>query len=643
MGNFALNLCPPVPIPGCNVSAPPSALALLQEGIRLHRNGRLADAGARYAAVLRIDQRNFDALHLGGLAALQQGQAEQAQRLLGAAHRINPGDRTCSLRLALAERAAGRLTDAERRLRQLTTTQPPMAEAWDNLGAVLKSRGAFAEARDCHQRATEIEPASGQYWYNLGQTFCLLGEPARSLEAQDTALAAATPYPRARYGRGLALQQLHRLPEALADYDTHLGQDPGHLAAHSARLLCRQYLDTFDADTHATALDAWRAALPPEQPLAPRPATGRRLRVGFVSADFRRHSVAWFMLPLLRNLDRQRFHVVLYHDHGIVDEISAELRKLADDWRETVSVSFPDFVKLARRDALDIAVELGGHTGGNRLPAFAQRLAPVQITYLGYPDTTGVPAIDHRFVDAITDPTDASDAHTAEQRVRFAPTAWAYQPPPEARASVAGPGARGGTLTFGSFNNFTKVSPRTLRLWARVLEAVPDSRLVLKSPGLSRAAAEHAAVAAGIDPARLDVLPGRPDTANHLADYAALDIALDPLPYHGTTTTCEALWMGRPVITLAGQRHADRVGVSLLTAIGQPQWIAADEAAYIACARHLARDRAALATLHTGDLRQAMIASPLLDHAAQARRFGDALLACWQHRVTPAAAPEVAA
>ena len=608
-------------------------MPLLQDALRLHRAGRLADAGARYAAVLRIDQRNFDALHLGGLVALQLGNAEQALRLLSAAHRVNPRDRVCNLRLGLAERASGQLESAEKRLRELTQSDPPMAEAWDNLGMILKSRGAIDEALACHEKATRIEPANGQLWYNLGQTHCLLGEPARGLAAQDTALRAGMKYPRARYGRAIALQQLHRIPEALEDYDQHLRREHGHLAAHSARLLCRQYLDTFDLSAQSAALSAWRNALPRAQRLPPRRVIGRRLRLGLVSADFRRHSVAWFMLPLLRHLDRDRFIIILYHDHGITDEISAELRQLADVWRETITLSANDFVKTARADALDIAIELGGHTGGNRLPAFAQRIAPVQLTYLGFPDTTGVPAIDYRLVDAITDPELQECPLTTETLVRFAPTAWVYQPPPEAAECLPGPATRGQAVTFGSFNNFAKVSPATLRLWARVLDAVPDSRLVLKSPGLSAETATNAARAADLDPSRVTVLPSRPDTRSHLADYAGIDIALDPLPYHGTTTTCEALWMGRPVVTLAGHRHANRVGASLLSAIGRSDWVAANEADYVTVARRLATQTPKLLHLQTGALRRAMKDSPLLDHAAQARRFGQTLEACWNGEV----------
>ena len=605
-----------------------SAPALLQEAVRLHQAGRLADAISRYTAVQRMDHRNFDALHLGGLASLQAGNATAALRLLSAAHRVQPGDVTCAMRLALAERAAGRIDAAEQRLRKLTRQYPQVAEIWDNLGQTLKSRGAIAEALDCHLRATHADSNFGTAWYNLGLTHNLLGQHHEALAAQEQALRCKKPHARARYGRAIALQQLHRLPEALDSYDQHLRLEPAHHAAHSGRLLCRQYLDDFDATEHARVLEAYAKSLPRPIKSTVAASSGSRLRIGFVSGDFRRHSVAWFMLPLLRHLDRDRFHLTLYHDHGIVDEITREFESLVDNIRQTVSLGPADFSRIVRKDKIDIAIDLAGHTGGNRLPVFATRLAPVQINYLGYPDTTGVPAMDYRFVDSVTDPISAPPTPDTETPVRFSTTAWAYQPPAEAPEPSPGPSARGHPITFGSFNNFAKVSDATLDLWSDVLAACPGSRLVLKSDGLEPATVAAICERHEINQKRISLLQRTPDTASHLAQYADIDIALDPLPYHGTTTTCEALWMGVPVITLAGNRHANRVGASLLRAVGRPHWIAGNNELYIAIARDLASGHAVLA-VERARLRADMQTSPLLDYAGQAQKFGAALESCW--------------
>jgi len=270
----------------------------------------------------------------------------------------------------------------------------------------------------------------------------------------------------------------------------------------------------------------------------------------------------------------------------------------------------------------------------NRLPLFARRLAPVQVTYLGYPNTTGLPAMDYRFTDAVADPAGEADRFATERLVRFAPTAWAYAPPADAPAPGAPPVLTRGHVTFGCFNNPAKITDSMLQVWARIMAAVPDSRLCLKGAGLAdpaqrqRYAACFAAV--GVAPDRLELLDRTPDTTSHLACYHGIDIALDTAPYNGTTTTCEALWMGVPVVALVGDRHMARVSASLLGACEHREWAAATAADYVACAVRLATDPAGLASIRA-NLRGELQRSPLLDHAGQAARFGDALRECWQN------------
>jgi predicted O-linked N-acetylglucosamine transferase (SPINDLY family) len=276
---------------------------------------------------------------------------------------------------------------------------------------------------------------------------------------------------------------------------------------------------------------------------------------------------------------------------------------------------------LVRRERVDALLELNGHTGDNRLPALARKPAPLLVTAIGYPDTTGVPAIDLRLVDSTTDPPGAEAACT-ERLLRLDPCFLCYTPPDEAPAPAPPPETA--APTFGSFNNASKLVPRTVALWAKVLRAAPGSRLLLKSIGLEdasiRAAVTRRFAAEGIDASRLELRDARLDRAEHLALYGQVHVALDPTPYNGTTTTCEALWMGVPVVTLPGVRHASRVSASLLGAAGFPQWIAADEATFVRLATGLAADRPALAALRTS-MRDTLRASPLLDAPAYARRL----------------------
>jgi predicted O-linked N-acetylglucosamine transferase (SPINDLY family) len=275
-------------------------------------------------------------------------------------------------------------------------------------------------------------------------------------------------------------------------------------------------------------------------------------------------------------------------------------------------------------------IDLAGHTGLNRLPLYAKRLAPVQINYLGYPNTTGLKAMNYRFVDALTDPDERDQAVHTEKLVRFAPFAWSYQPPASAPDPVRAPHDG---VVFGSFNNPAKISSSTLALWARVLASVPSSTLLLKGQGLDHAIVrpivETRLKAAGIDLSRVEMFGRTRQQTSHLELYQRIDIALDAFPYHGTTTTCEALWMGVPVISLRGDRHASRVGASLLTSVGHPEWIAETPDQYVEIATKLAHGPS-----RTTDLRQSLRGevqhSPLLDHAAHAKAFGQALRECWQ-------------
>jgi protein O-GlcNAc transferase len=256
----------------------------------------------------------------------------------------------------------------------------------------------------------------------------------------------------------------------------------------------------------------------------------------------------------------------------------------------------------------------------------------VQVTYLGYPNTTGVPAMDYRFTDGVADPTGEADRLASETLVRFAPTAWSYQPPPDVPDPAGLPYATRGYITFGCFNSPSKFTDGTLALWGRVLAAVPGSRLKLKGQGLGEAGVRVRYVEqfnrVGLPAERVELIERTPDTRSHLAQYREVDIALDTFPYHGTTTTCEALWMGVPVVSLAGDRHASRVGVSLLSAVGRPQWIASSPEDYIRIARELSANPAALAD-EARTLRDRVRVSPLGDHAGQSRRFAEALRWCW--------------
>jgi predicted O-linked N-acetylglucosamine transferase (SPINDLY family) len=662
-----------------NVAVPPAKLQrLLQDALAHHRAGRLAQADALYVQVIKAAPLNFDAVQLSGVIALQQGRYPAALTLLTRALKLNPRSDVCLMRLGIVLNAMGRFDEAEQRLRaslalasslnetwfhlaaalrglgrpteaiaayeQALQLKPDYAEAHDRLGALLADNRGYAAAEPHFRRAVELQPALASAWSNLGVCLTNLGRISDALACFDRALSLEPRQAHAHAGRGLALEHCYRLHEAAEAYGRAVAENPAQYDAASSRLLVLHYLPevsreqlfaehlAFGRSAAVAAVAAVAKAPPPAS--RPRPA-GAPLRVAIVSPDLRAHSVAYFLEPLLAHLDRREFDVYLYHDHVKVDAMSERLRAHAAQWRHVAGMLNDNLAETLRADAPDLLLELAGHTGFNRLPLLARRLAPVQVTYLGYPDTTGLATMDYRLTDALADPPGEADRFHTEKLVRFAPTAWAYAPPIVAPEPAPSPSAGGGPVTFGCFNNLAKINDVLLAVWGRLLTAVPGSRLLLKGHGLGQAVLQadfgRRLAAAGIAPGQVEMLERTSTLAEHLAAYGRVDIALDTFPYHGTATTCEALWMGVPVITLAGDRHAARVGVSLLTAAGHPEWIAHDWEDYLARAVALAGDPQKLAEGRTG-LREDLRRSPLLDHAGQAARFGAALRAMWAER-----------
>jgi predicted O-linked N-acetylglucosamine transferase (SPINDLY family) len=648
---------------------PPARLrSLLEEALRHHNAGRLDEAERLYARVRTADPRNFDALHLSGLVLHQQHRHAEAADRLRRALRLDPTSAVCEMRLGAALNALGDHRAAEPHLERAARRAPDLPEAWFHLGLTRCALGQVAGARAALERARSlrpnypealehlgallsrcegfeaavpvlrrwvaVQPASAQALANLGVALAQTNGRDEALALFDHALALDPDHLLAHTGRALVLQETYRLAEAVEAYGRALQVRPTHHEARSGRLFTLHYLDGVSREQLHAEHQAFAAALPAPAPFPGRPAPdpARPLRVGFLSPDFRAHSVAYFIAPLLEHLDPEQFEVVLYHDHPRVDAMTERFRARAALWRHTAGLPADVVEATIRADAPDLLVDLAGHTGLNRLPLFARRLAPVQVTYLGYPDTTGIPAMDYRLVDAVSDPEGEGDRFHSETLCRFAPTAWCYAPPAAAAAPAPAPSAAAGFVTFGCFNNFSKVGDATLRLWAALLAEVPGSRLLLKAQGLgSPAVAERLRsrlAACGLDPARVELLGRTPDLASHLGLYGRVDVALDTFPYHGTTTTCEALWMGVPVVTLAGDRHSSRVGASLLAAAGHPEWVARDAAGYLRIAGRLARDVAGRSLLRNA-LREDMARGPLLDHAGQSARFAAALRSCW--------------
>lgn len=595
------------------------ALALRPDYVAAHYNlgwvhqiqGRLDLAVTCYERALALDPRLAEGHNARGGIAAGQGRLDDAVAAYRRAIELRPDYPEALTNLGIALKQLGRLEDAHAACQRAAALKPDDATVLVNLGSVLQAQGRLDEAEACYARAVALDGTSQTARENLSNAIACQGRMAEAEQLQHAVVAAA----------------------------------PDAVLAHSNLLFCLNYRADVSADyvferhrewgmRHAEGLARGAGHANVRDP-------HRRLRIGYVSPDFRTHSVARFFEPLLARHDRAAFEITGYAEIKQGDAVTDRIRAGMDRWRPTLGLSDDELAARIREDAIDILVDLAGHTSGNRLLTFARKPAPVQVSWLGYANTTGVAAIDYRFSDAECEPPGDADKRSCERIWRLPHGFHCFGAPTDAPAVVPPPMVAAGAVTFGSFNNFLKLAPETIRLWARLLNAVPGARLLLKSNFVFDAAAHRRHLerfaAAGIDPARITMLPYIADDRGHLAAYGRIDIALDPFPYNGTTTTCEALWMGVPVVTLRGDRHAARVGASLLTHVGLAELIAEDEDAVIRIASDLAAAPERLAALRAG-LRVRVAESPLCDSAGFARDVEDAFGAMWRAWCASAAA-----
>jgi protein O-GlcNAc transferase len=538
--------------------------------------------------------------------------------------------------LGIVCRTLGRLDEAVASFQRACALQPDYAEALNNLGNALDEQGRSQEAVDCYRRALLLQPEYAEALNNLGATLKGQGKLVEAVAAFQRALAIRPDYVSAHVNLGGAFNEMGRLDEASACFRRAMEIKPDHAAAHSSWLFLRNYVAGYDlaalyadhlewARRHAEALTA--LAAPHDNDADP----ARRLRIGYVSGDLCSHSVANFIEPVLARHDRRRFEVTCYSNSPRVDEVTRRLQGYADHWRRIVGMSDAAAEAMIRADRIDILVDLSGHTADNRLPLFARKPAPLQTTWIGYPNTTGMSAMDYRISDANLDPPGMTERYHTEALVRL-PASACFQPAAESPEVNDVPALTAGHVTFACFNNFTKVTDEAIGCWAQVLEAVPGSRLMLLIGDAGNAAArervEQTFARHGVKPERLQLIGKRP-LAEYLALHHGVDIALDPFPYNGGTTSVHSLWMGVPIITLAGQSPVSRVGVTILANVGLQELIAQSVAEYVAIARDLARDTERLCRIRA-ELRGRLQASPLIDAERLTRALEDAYRNMWQ-------------
>jgi protein O-GlcNAc transferase len=597
-----------------------------------HRAGRLAAAEDLYCRVLDACPDNPDALRLLGLVYFRRGDAAGAVEMLAGTVARHPGFLDARRCLALVLTEIGDLEAALAHQHAALALAPDDPDILGGIAELLHRLGQTEQALAYGRRATDQAPDHPGIWSNLSILLASAGQLAAAERAARQAAALAPDDAGGLAQLGNARLETGDLDGAISAYDRALRLNPHHPAAGNRLYALSLHPDIADVDL-ADAFRAWGARHP-----APDIAAfdncrdpGRRLRIGYVSADFARHPVGYFLATVLAAHDPAGFEIHCYSGRERGDDLTERLRTLAHVWHDIAGLSNPALAEHIHADRIDILVDLSGHTAGNRLRVFARRPAPVQATWGGLIGTTGLPAMGWLIADPQEVPPCLEPLYS--ERVTHLPHGYVcWEPPAYAPPVGPLPALANGYVTFGCFNRLAKIGPGVIALWAHLLTAVPNARLILKTrelacPDLSARLAAHFAMH-GIGPDRLDLRSGSPHP-DLLATYGEIDLALDPFPYSGGLTTLEALWMGVPVITLGGSRFCARHSLSHLTVAGCTDFIADGPDTYVAIATAWANDPARLAGVRTS-LRERIAASPLCDGPGFTRGLEAAFRAMWE-------------
>jgi protein O-GlcNAc transferase len=572
----------------------------MQVAVEHHQAGRLAEAEKIYHQVLAKQPDHAGALHLLGVLAVQMGEFDGAVELIRRAIRLVPDSAEMHFNLGNAFQNMGRFDEAIASFRRAIRLKPDLAPAYNNLANALRMIEQLDEAIAIFHQALRLKPDLVEAHNNLGS----------------------------------ALKHVGRLDEAIAAYREAIRLKPDCTDAHGNLICALQFHPDCNAEMIRDEHRRWNRlhAEPLKKFIQPHTNNrnpDRRLRIGYISPDFREHVVGQNLLPLLREHDHGQMEIFCYSNVVRADAITGQIQGCADVWRDIVRISDSQAADLIRQDRIDILVDLMLHTAGNRLLIFARKPAPVQVTYLGYCAGTGLKTMDYRLSDPHLDPPDSDLSLYNECTIRLPETYWCYSPCGPTPEPSPSPAATAGCITFGCLNNFAKISP-ALDLWAEILRMVPRSRLIVHSPpGSHLSAVRERFAGKGISPDRLEFL-GRQPWPDYVRAYGRIDIALDPFPWSGGITTCDALWMGVPVVSLAGQTAVGRGGMSILTNIGLPELIAQTPQQCVHIAAALAGDLPRLVEQRS-ILRQRMRASPLMDAPRFAHNVEAAYRQMWRN------------
>ncbi len=573
-------------------------------GVAYGKAGLTKNAITAFEKALALKPEDIHTLNNASNAYIENEDYEAAIVACRKAIAINPQYSEARYHLALALQKQDKLNEAAKSYQQALAIRPEYPDALNNLGNIYSKQGKFSEAIKCYQKALEIEPQLKNTLYTLGNVLLSQG----------------------------------RTDQVIKSYEEAFSIDPQFILARSNYVFSLHYSDSLQPEDLFREHQKWGelyeaplGRLTPEHRNDPTPE--RRLRIGYVSADFRNHSVAFFLEAIFSHHNRDLFEIICYSNSAQVDAVTKRLKSLVQGWRQVETMGDQKVADLIEQDGIDILVDLSGHTRGNRLLVFARKPAPIQVTYLGYPNTTGLKAFDYRFTDHNADPPGSTDHLHTEKLIRLPHGFLCFHPPSDAPEAGLPPCLINKKTTFGSFNNFAKISPTILKCWKQILEGCPESQMILKTNYTIDEESQrywlNLLEENGIDQNRVQLKSMLRDGKKHLDLYKDIDVALDTFPYNGTTTTCEALWMGVPVVSLAGNAHVSRVGLSLLSMLGLEELVADSADQYVKKAIELAKNTNNLQELRR-TLRSTIQKSALTDGQLQAQSLESAYRHIWK-------------
>jgi protein O-GlcNAc transferase len=574
---------------------------LVSSAFRANEAGRHREAAELCRKVLRTRPKHYLALQILGVAAFKCGAVEES--------------------LQCFEKAV--------------VVEPQVADGFNNLGNVLVELGRFDAAAANLAKAVELNPNSADAFNNLGRAYAEMGRYDEAVAATQSAIERNPGLAEAYINLGKLLMDVGLTEEGLPVFAKALEIDPRRADAHGNFLMCLQYSPSNTAKELFGAARQWAAAhAPPSLIMPAAPSYGHeKLRIGYVSGDLRAHPVGYTMEKLFPAHDRDRFDVYAYSNCRTDDAISERLKAAVGCWRNVSGLDDDSAARLIRQDEIDVLIDLSGHSALNRLGVFARKPAPVQATWMGYFATTGMPQMDYILRDRAQIPME-EEPYYVEKLALLPDDLYCFAPPHEDATVSPSPCLENGYVTFGSFNNLSKVNDRVVALWSRVLNSVPGSKMLLDRRPLSgqiaRLVLTEAFAKHGIGPERLVFAASQGRTA-YLRAYAGVDVVLDTFPFNGATTTYESLWMGVPVLTRTWDRMVGHFGEAILRGAGRPEWIARSDDEFVARAVAIAEDPQALETVRRG-LRDEFLACPLCDGKPFAKLFEEALIRLWEAR-----------